>query len=168
MNEITKIFERDFEKEKLLIQRASDLAILSIDNGGGPFGCVITDLSYNVIAEDHNHVTLNNDPTAHAEISTIRQACTKLNNFTLQDCILFTSCEPCPMCLSAIYWARIHSIYYNASRYDAMKIGFDDNFIYNEISKKNEDRHIPIYHITSSSNIKEFDMWTSHTNKLHY
>ena len=117
------------------MRRAIELSIQNIKNNGGPFGCVIVKEN-KIIAEGVNRVTHNNDPTAHAEIIAIRNACEKLNTFNLKGCELYTSCEPCPMCLSAIYWSHIDKIYYGNSRLDASKIGFDDDFIYNELNKE--------------------------------
>ena len=109
--------------------KAIELSIKSAKAKGGPFGCVIVK-DNQIIAEGHNQVTANNDPTAHAEIVAIRNACTKLNNFFLKGCDLYTSCEPCPMCLSAIYWSHVDNIYYANTRMDAKNIDFDDSFIY--------------------------------------
>ena len=104
-----------------IMNRACDLSTESVNKGCGPFGCIITDENYNILAEGHNRVTELNDPTAHAEIITIRDTCKKLNTFDLSNCILFTSCEPCPMCLSAIYWSRITNVFYSNTRNDAKK-----------------------------------------------
>ena len=113
---------------------------------GGPFGCIIVK-NNEVISEAFNTVTVDNDPTAHAEVNAIRKACKKINNFDLSDCILYTSCEPCPMCLSAIYWSRINKVYYANTRHDAANIGFSDNFIYEELSKNNNEKEIELIKI---------------------
>ena len=125
------------------MRRAIELSIKSVENNGGPFGCVITK-NNEIIAEGSNKVTSENDPTAHGEIVAIRNACKKLNTFNLQGTQLYTSCEPCPMCLSAIYWSHIDKIYYGNTRNDAARIGFDDNFIYEEFSKNISARKIPL------------------------
>ncbi len=116
------------------MKRAIELSIESVNRGGGPFGSIIVK-DNNIVAEGSNKVTLTNDPTAHGEIVAIREACKKLNNFSLNDCELYSTCEPCPMCLSAIYWARIDKIYYANTRKDAQKIDFDDSLIYSELQK---------------------------------
>ena len=125
------------------LKRAIQLAEEGMDKGqGGPFGAVIVK-DGEIIAEANNKVTASNDPTAHAEVVAIRKACEKLQDFQLENCILYTSCEPCPMCLGAIYWARPKKVYYALTREDAAKIGFDDQFIYDEIALKMDDRKIP-------------------------
>ena len=121
-------------KNKFML-RAIELSISSANGSGGPFGCVIVK-DDKIIAEGSNKVTFSNDPTAHAEIVAIREACKKLNTFNLSGCDLYASCEPCPMCLSAIYWSHVDSIFYANTREDAKKINFDDSLIYSEISKK--------------------------------
>ena len=125
------------------MKRAIELSIESVNNGGGPFGSIIVK-DNNIVGEGSNRVTSNNDPTAHAEIVAIRSACKKLNNFSLNGCELYSTCEPCPMCLSAIYWARINKIYYANTREDAGKIDFDDSLIYSEFQKKINERKIPM------------------------
>ena len=121
-------------KNKFML-RAIELSISSANGNGGPFGCVIVK-DDKIIAEGSNKVTFSNDPTAHAEIVAIRDACKKLNTFNLSGCDLYASCEPCPMCLSAIYWSHVDNIFYANTREDAKKINFDDSLIYSEISKK--------------------------------
>ena len=147
--------------------RAIELSINSANNDGGPFGCVVTKEN-EIIAEGSNKVTLSNDPTAHAEIVAIREACKKLNTFNLSGCDLYTSCEPCPMCLSAIYWSHIDNIFYANTRGDAKNIDFDDSFIYSEISKKHEDRKIPIKQILREEASKAFELWSKKTDKIKY
>ena len=122
-------------KEEFM-KRAIELSIESVNKGGGPFGCVIVK-DRKIVSEGSNKVTSTNDPTAHGEIVAIREACKKLNNFNLNGYELYSTCEPCPMCLSAIYWARIDKIYYANTREDAQKIDFDDSLIYSEFKKKN-------------------------------
>jgi guanine deaminase len=147
--------------------RAIELSLSSANNDGGPFGCVITKKN-EIIAEGTNKVTLSNDPTAHAEVVAIRDACKKLDTFNLSGCDLYTSCEPCPMCLSAIYWSHIDSIYYANTREDAKNIDFDDSLIYSEISKKNEDRKIPIKQMLREEALKTFELWGKKTDKIKY
>lgn len=122
-----------------IMRKAIALSIENVKNGGGPFGAVIVK-DGKIIAHGVNRVTANNDPTAHAEISAIRAACEKLHTFDLSGCEIYTSCEPCPMCLGAIYWAHLDKIYYGNNKHDAADIGFDDSFIYNEMALKPEKR----------------------------
>ena len=147
--------------------RAIELSINSANNTGGPFGCVIVK-DDKIIAEGSNKVTFSNDPTAHAEIVAIREACKKLNTFNLSGCDLYASCEPCPMCLSAIYWSHVDNIFYANTKEDAKKINFDDSLIYSEISKKNEDRKIPIKQILRDEALKAFEIWDKKTDKIEY
>ena len=147
--------------------KAIELSIKSAKAKGGPFGCVIVK-DNQIIAEGHNQVTSNNDPTAHAEIVAIRNACTKLNNFFLKGCDLYTSCEPCPMCLSAIYWARIKKIYYANTREDAQKIDFDDSFIYSEFQKNMNERKIPIFQMMRNEALEAFELWDKKKYKIKY
>jgi len=149
------------------MKRAIELSIESVNKGGGPFGSVIIK-DNKIISEGYNKVTTNNDPTAHGEIVSIRVACKILKNFNLSDCELYSTCEPCPMCLSAIYWSRINKIYYANTREDARKIDFDDSLIYSEISKKNEDRKIPIKQILRDEALKAFEIWDKKTDKIEY
>ena len=134
---------------------------------GGPFGCIIVK-NNEVISEAFNTVTVDNDPTAHAEVNAIRKACKKINNFDLSDCILYTSCEPCPMCLSAIYWSRIPVVYYANTRQDAASIDFDDQKIYDEISKKIEDREVKMIHVENTNAYDTFQNWKNNLDKKHY
>ena len=150
------------------VKEACDLACISVSKGCGPFGCIITDLSYNEIARGHNMVTCNTDPTAHAEIVTIRKACEVMDNFELSNCILFSSCEPCPMCLSAMYWARIHHAYYGNTREDAKNIGFDDSYIYDEVNKPIENRSLKMKKIDSSNQLDSFAIWSEMKEKILY
>ena len=153
-------------KKKFML-RAIELSIESASSDGGPFGCVIVKGGH-IIAEGSNEVTKNNDPTAHAEIVTIRNACKNLNTFNLNGTEMYTSCEPCPMCLSAIYWAHIDKIYYGNTRVDAAKIGFDDNFIYNELSKDLSIRKIPMKQINKDEAKKAFLDWEAKIDKIEY
>ena len=149
------------------MQKAIELSIKNIHNNGGPFGCVIVK-NNKIISEGVNGVTQNNDPTAHAEIVAIRNACKKLNTFDLSGCELYTSCEPCPMCLSAIYWSHIDLVYYGNSRENAAAIQFDDKFIYDEIKKDINERKIPLKQILKDEAIKAFDLWAETENKTKY
>ena len=149
------------------MQRAIELSIESINSGGGPFGSVIVK-DEKIISEGMNRVTVNNDPTAHGEIVAIRNACKKLNTFNLSNCSLYSSCEPCPMCLSAIYWSRIGKVYYGNTRDDAKKIEFDDSFIYSEISKTNKDRSVLMEQILRDEALKAFEIWNKKTDKTKY
>ena len=153
-------------KNKFML-RAIELSISSANGTGGPFGCVIVK-DEKIIAEGSNKVTFSNDPTAHAEIVAIREACKKLNTFNLSGCDLYASCEPCPMCLSAIYWSHVDNIFYANTREDAKKINFDDSLIYSEISKKNEDRKIPIKQMLRDEALKAFEIWNKKTDKIEY
>ena len=149
------------------MQKAIQLSIESVNNGGGPFGCVIVK-DNKIIAEGSNKVTSTNDPTAHGEIVTIRQACKNLNNFNLSGCELYSTCEPCPMCLSAIYWARIEKIYYANTREDAQKIDFDDSFIYSEFQKNIDERKIPMTQMMRDEALEAFELWDKKTDKVKY
>ena len=154
-------------KSKNFMTRAIELSLVSVRSNGGPFGCVIVK-NNEIIAEGSNKVTIINDPTAHAEIVTIRKACKALNNFNLEGTEMYTSCEPCPMCLSAIYWSHIDKIYYSNTRLDAAKIGFDDNYIYNELSKQLSQRKIPMQQLNQEKAIKVFKEWELKPDKTKY
>lgn len=134
---------------------------------GGPFGAVVV-LNDIIIGEGTNLVTCNNDPTAHAEVEAIRAACRNMKNYDLSGASIFTSCEPCPMCLSAIYWARIEKIYYANTRTDAAKIQFDDDLIYNEIPKDPKSRKIPAEQLLHEEAQHVFDMWSASAEKVSY
>lgn len=154
--------------EKKFMHRAIELAQSGMEqNHGGPFGCVIVK-NGTIIAEGHNRVTTDNDPTAHAEIIAIRKACAKLNDFQLTDCEIYTSCEPCPMCFGAIYWARPKKIYYAANREDAAKAGFDDEFIYKELENSKKDHTIPMQQSERNKAIQVFEEWIKKEDKIDY
>ena len=153
--------------KNFFMQRAIELSIESVNNGGGPFSSIIVK-GERIIAEGSNKVTLSNDPTAHGEIVAIREACKKLNNFNLSGCELYSTCEPCPMCLSAIYWSRINKIYYANTRKDARKIDFDDSFIYSELQKNINKRKIPMTQIMRNEALKAFELWDKKTDKVKY
>ena len=149
------------------MKRAIELSIESVSSGGGPFGSVIVK-NNKVIAEGSNKVTLNNDPTAHGEIVAIRKACKNLNNFNLSGCELYSTCEPCPMCLSAIYWSHIEKVYYANTRDDAQKIDFDDSLIYSELLKNVKKRKIPMIQMLRDEALKAFELWDKKTDKVKY
>ena len=149
------------------MKRAIELSIKSVGLGGGPFGSVIVK-NDKVIAEGSNKVTLNNDPTAHGEIVAIRKACKNLNNFNLSGCELYSTCEPCPMCLSAIYWAHIEKVYYANTRDDAQKIDFDDSLIYSELLKNVKERKISMVQMMRDEALKAFELWGKKTDKVKY
>ena len=152
---------------KNFMLRAIELSMISLKEDGGPFGCVIVK-NNEIISEGFNEVTNKNDPTAHAEIVAIRNACNKLNTFNLKGTQMFTSCEPCPMCLSAIYCSHIDKIYYGNNRKDAAKIGFDDSYIYDELSIDLNKRKIPLEQINEKEAIKAFEEWEVKTDKTVY
>lgn len=156
------------EQDKQFIRRAIELSEKGIDaHAGGPFGAVVVKYG-EIIAEGYNKVTSNNDPTAHAEVVAIRKACEKLGSFQLDDCIIYTSCEPCPMCLGAIYWARPKAVYYACTKEDAAKIGFDDDFIYDEINKNIEDRNIKFINLEREEGRKVFKKWEIKESRVDY
>ena len=149
------------------MKRAIELSEQNIKDGGGPFAAVIVK-DGKIIAEGTNRVTSENDPTAHAEVTAIRNAAKKLGTFHLNGCQIFTSCEPCPMCLGASYWAHISKIYYGNSREDAREIGFDDEFIYREIPLQRENRSIPMEELLSDEAHKCFEQWLKKADKIAY
>jgi len=151
----------------VFMKKAINLAKRSVAKGGGPFGALIVK-DGEVVAQGSNCVTLHNDPTAHAEVSTIRKACKKLGTFDLSGCEIYTSCEPCPMCLAAIYWAHIGKIYYGCTKHDAKDIGFDDSFIYEQIELKSEKRSIPATNILHKEALEAFRMWDEKEDKTEY
>ncbi len=157
------------DKDHHFMQRAIELAEKGMDSGaGGPFGAVIVNSQGEVVGEGYNQVTTLNDPTAHAEVVAIRNACKKLNDFQLEGCTIYTSCEPCPMCLGAIYWARPARIIFGCSRKDAAGIGFDDDFIYREITVDIPDRKITTLQILQHQAIQVFHKWREKEDKLEY
>mgnify|MGYP003956093055 CR=1 FL=1 len=151
------------------MKRAIQISIESVKNGTGPFGAVIV-TDGKIIAEGSNKVTLSNNPdsTAHGEMCVIRDACKKLNTFNLSGCELYSSCEPCPMCLSACYWSRIDKIYYANTREDAKKIDFDDSLIYSEITKNINERKISMEQIMREEALKAFELWDKKKDKVKY
>jgi tRNA(Arg) A34 adenosine deaminase TadA len=155
------------ESNKIFMLRAIELSVKSAFSDGGPFGCVIVK-DGKIIAEGSNKVTSTNDPTAHGEIVAIREACRKLNTFNLSECELYSSCEPCPMCLSAIYWSHINIVYYANNRDDAKNIDFDDSMIYSEINKKAEERKIKMKQMMRKEALKAFKIWSENSEKIKY
>ena len=149
------------------MDRAIELSRIGIENGGGPFGAVII-RNDEIIAEAHNTVTIENDPTAHAEINAIRTAARLLGRFDLSDCEIYSSCEPCPMCLSAIYWANISTVYYANTRHDAAHIGFSDEFIYNELEKENTNKQVQLIHIENPAAKEVFNKWLQKEDRVEY
>ena len=153
---------------EVFLQQAIDLALENAQSGqGGPYGAVIV-RDNQLIAASGNKVTSEIDPTAHAEVMSIRLACKQLNTFQLQDCILYSSCEPCPMCLGAIYWARLAKVYFACSRHDAAAANFDDSFIYDEISVLPHQRQITMLYVNLPTAMQPFDLWKLKTDKIVY
>jgi|SRR5699024_3897348 len=155
----------DHEK---FMRRAIEVAQEGMDKGsGGPFGAIVVK-DGKIIAESCNQVTSTNDPTAHAEIAVIRKACQKLDSFQLEDCIVYTSCEPCPMCFGAIYWARPKAVYYACTQQDAAQIDFDDQFIYDELEKDKSDLKIKFINLLRSEAQEVFEEWSNKTDRINY
>ena len=150
------------------MEKAVELSLENMRAGkGGPFGAIIVRQG-KIVGTGANHVTSDNDPTAHAEVVAIRDACKNLGTFQLDDCEIYTSCEPCPMCLAAIYWARSKAIYYANTRKDAADIGFDDDFLYEELKKNLEERSLPIHQLDKSNALKVFEERKRKTDKIEY
>ena len=166
---MTVIKKRDMisEQDKVFMREAVRLSRESVENGGGPFGAVIVK-DGKIVAGSSNSVTLENDPTAHAEVSCIRKACKVLGTFDLSGCDIYTSCEPCPMCLGAIYWAHLDRIYYANDRKDAGAIGFDDDFIYEEMELPFEKRRTPLIQMLRSEGLEVFRLWDQKEDKTEY
>ncbi|QEE26652.1 nucleoside deaminase [Terriglobus albidus] len=150
------------------MQRAVALATENVRTGrGGPFGCVVVK-DGEIVAEGMNLVTSTNDPTAHGEVVAIRRACEKLGTFSLEGCEVYTSCEPCPMCLAALYWSRCSAIYYGNTAADAAAVGFDDSFLYDEVKKPLDQRAIPIRQLLHDEALESFRAWTASEKKIDY
>jgi len=150
------------------IEQAVELAVANVKSGnGGPFGALVV-RNGEIVGRGANSVTTSNDPTAHAEVNAIRDACKNLNTYQLDDCVVYTSCEPCPMCLGAIYWARPKAIYYAADQNDAANAGFDDSFIYKEIELQSEKRSIPAVHLQTGNNNEPFEVWNAFESRKEY
>ena len=156
------------DDDKRFMERAIELSKMAVDSEmGGPFGCVIVK-DGKIIAEGHNSVTGTNDPTAHAEMVAIRKACKALNTFQLDDCVIYTSCEPCPMCFGAIYWARPKKVFYACTKEDAAEIEFDDQFLYDELDKEMSDRLIEFVNIMRPEANSVFKEWAGKSDKVRY
>ena len=155
------------DKQRQYMQMAIDASVENVKNGGGPFGAVIV-RNDEVVAVGTNRVTANNDPKAQAEVMAIRAACQKLNTFRLTDCEIYTSCEPCPMCLSAIYWSGIRTIFYGNNAQDAAKIGFSDQFIYDELKRPLIQRVIPAINLMRHEAQAAFRAWEEKEDKVEY
>jgi tRNA(Arg) A34 adenosine deaminase TadA len=150
------------------MRKAIALSIENVKkNLGGPFGAVVVK-DNKIIATGANCVTSHNDPTAHAEVTAIRNACKELNTFQLDECEIYTSCEPCPMCLGAIYWARPKAVYYGNTKADAAKINFDDQFIYDELEKPLANRNLKMQQLLPDEAIKAFELWSKNIDKVEY
>lgn len=158
---------KDLGYNEEFMELACKLSYDNIDKGGGPFGAVIVK-DGEIISTGANSVTRLNDPTAHAEVLAIREACHKLKCFKLEGCDIYSSCEPCPMCLSAMYWAGIARVFYGNTKEDAAAIDFSDKFIYEEIEKLPRYRSMPGIHVVNTSAIKAFQKWASTDNKIEY
>lgn len=146
---------------------AARLSSENIDNGGGPFGAVIV-RDGEVVATGVNRVTAENDPTAHAEVKAIREACRRLGTFSLSGCDVYSSCEPCPMCLSALYWAGVRKIYFGNTKEDADAIDFSDKFIYEQLEKPLRRRAVPQVHVASEAALAAFEKWAAKADKIKY
>jgi tRNA(Arg) A34 adenosine deaminase TadA len=154
--------------QQTFMQRAGELALEKMrDDDGGPFGAVVVH-DGKIVAEGWNQVTSANDPTAHAEMVAIRKACAALGRFDLSDCDIFTSCEPCPMCMGAVYWARLRRLYYAKTQADAAQIGFDDAFIYRELALPLAQRAIPMVQIADAGADLAFREWAQSPDKTRY
>ena len=155
------------DEDRKFMKMACDLASANVDRGGGPFGAVIVKKG-EVIAAAGNSVTIDNDPTAHAEVNAIRNACALTHHFKLEGCVVYSSSEPCPMCLSALYWAGVSRIFYGNTAVDAARINFGDDFIYKEIEKPHLLRSIPCIHMEGTTAIESFNKWAAKEDKIGY
>jgi guanine deaminase len=156
------------DRNRLFMARAIELSLENVRSGrGGPFGCVIVKQE-EVVAEGVNQVTASNDPTAHAEVLAIREACRKLGDFELRGCVLYSSCEPCPMCLGAIYWARVDKVYFGNLAEDAAKFGFDDSAIYAQLTRPPAQRTIPMTQLMREQALAAFREWEKYLGKIVY
>lgn len=156
------------DQDKQFMTRAVELARIGVEaNAGGPFGCVVVK-DGKIVGEGNNRVTSTNDPTAHAEVVAIRAACRALDAFQLDGCTIYTSCEPCPMCLGAIYWARPARVFYACTRADAADIGFDDDFIYRELEKSNSEREMVLTELMRDEALELFKTWAAKSDKVEY
>ena len=157
------------EQDRIFMREAIELSLKGVKNGeGGPFGCVIVNNEGTIIGSGNNRVTVTNDPTAHAEVVAIREACRNIGAFQLEGCTIYTSCEPCPMCLGAIYWARPARIVYACTRHDAAAIDFDDDFLYEELVQPISDRKIPMIQVLRKEALVAFKEWHDKQDKINY
>lgn len=150
-----------------LMRKAIELSVRNVSEGGGPFGAVVAK-DGEIIATGVNRVTAEHDPTAHAEVNAIRAAARKLGTFDLSGCEIYTSCEPCPMCLGAVYWARLDRMYYGNDKHDAAAAGFDDAFIYEELELKPEERRLESLRLLPREAVKAFEIWKAKEDKVKY
>ncbi len=156
------------DTDKKFMTRAIELAKIGVEKHiGGPFGCVVVK-NGEIVGEGNNCVTSTNDPTAHAEITAIRDACKTLNAFQLDGCTIYTTCEPCPMCLGAIYWARPEKVFFACTRDDAAAVGFDDDFIYHELEKNNDEREMILVNLMRDEALELFQHWAVKPDKVEY
>ena len=156
------------QSENSFMQMAIGLATENVRTGaGGPFGAVLV-RNGEIVATGVNQVTAANDPTAHAEVNAIREACRALGTFQLTGCVLYTSCEPCPMCLGAVYWSRLDAVYYGNSCHDAAEAGFDDSHIYDEMKIPRHERKVPMLRLLPETAIESFRLWQQHQTKIAY
>jgi guanine deaminase len=154
--------------DPIFMEKAIALATENVVSGrGGPFGAVIV-RDGEIIGSGTNLVTATNDPTAHAEVTAIRNACAALRSFSLSGCEIYTSCEPCPMCLAAIYWSRCDAIYFGGLAADAAAAGFDDAFLYDEVKRPWDQRTIPTVNLLREKAVSSFEAWTQHESRIHY
>ena len=172
LDEAAKAMQKEDGHHQNIHHHFMDLAISEAitgikNNEGGPFGCLIVK-DGKIIGRGNNKVTSSNDPTAHAEIEAIRNACKKIGSFQLEGCIIYTSCEPCPMCMGAIYWARPDKVYFGCDKKDAANIGFDDDFIYQELPLDMKKRSIPFEQINKYKAIEAFEIWNNKEDKTDY
>ena len=150
------------------MQQAIDLSVDNVKKGGGPFGAVIVDAGGNVVGTGANSVTLDNDPTAHAEVNAIRNACRRTGSFKLTGCTVYSSCEPCPMCLSALYWAGVKRLFYGNTKADAKAVDFDDSFIYDQLAIPQAERAIPATQLMRTEALRAFLDWEQSDTKTKY
>lgn len=168
MHAILAVMSAALQPDPRFMRMAIDLATENVRTGrGGPFGAVIV-RNGDVIAAEANSVTRTNDPTAHAEVNAIRAACAALGTFQLDGCDVYTSCEPCPMCLAALYWSRCRAVFYGNTAQDAAAAGFDDSFLYDEIRRPLDDRRLPIAQVLGDQAIASFQAWMKSTERIDY
>ncbi|CAF1475137.1 unnamed protein product [Didymodactylos carnosus] len=163
-----QVDESERKEHETFLRMAIKLAEENVEHGlGGPFGAVICK-DGKVIANGSNKVVPSNDPTAHAEVVAIRQACSETNTYRLDGCVIYCSCEPCPMCLGAIYWSHVDQIFFANSKHDAAECGFDDHFIYEELARELHERKVRVTQLLEEEGIKAFALWASSSTKTHY